>query len=391
MAARVVARAEAEDNKPSGHESILVQLDRGCGPGALFLEAARGGFLSAAAPLLVAPDAAAAAELRQLESAGVPGQKPAAEHFVVPVTQHDAAGSIPEQDVRPPAGGLIGLLMHWCRSARNSLQTDWHRDLGMQRSGCRQSSWTWTGCCSMVRRCTLSCVASNCRLAPPSRQKMSPPSLLLPKSSLSSPARRCGSHGRRESTAALTCTQAGLQLLTAHMSSMARLHTGVVRLQGWPAVARLVLPTACASSESVGDVMDALQCRVAANLTPLHLAVRSGSADLVGFWHRTHIRSLLTAPAALKAQPDAQRFLGNRWLMSFCALCMKLQVRLLLGWASAGGYEWSVNVPGPHGITPLHLAALLPDCTIAELLVGMALDGAPPLRGPTCLDACTPS
>lgn len=44
-------------------------------------------------------------------------------------------------------------------------------------------------------------------------------------------------------------------------------------------------------------------------------------------------------------------------------------MELLLGWASAGGYEWSVNVPGPHGISPLHLSALLADGgVIAHLL-----------------------
>ncbi len=52
-------------------------------------------------------------------------------------------------------------------------------------------------------------------------------------------------------------------------------------MQGWPAVAALVLPAACAGAESVGDVMDALQERMDSDLTPLHLAVRSGSADLV--------------------------------------------------------------------------------------------------------------
>ncbi len=46
------------------------------------------------------------------------------------------------------------------------------------------------------------------------------------------------------------------------------------------------------------------------------------------------------------------------------------QVELLLGWASVGGYEWSVSVPGPRGLTPLHLAALLPDGAIAKLLAG---------------------
>lgn len=56
-------------------------------------------------------------------------------------------------------------------------------------------------------------------------------------------------------------------------------------------------------------------------------------------------------------------------------LCMMLQVQLLLDWASMGGFEWSVSVAGPRGITPLHLAALLPDHgAIAKLLTG----GQPP-------------
>jgi hypothetical protein len=56
-------------------------------------------------------------------------------------------------------------------------------------------------------------------------------------------------------------------------------------------------------------------------------------------------------------------------------LCMVQQVQLLLDWASMGGYEWSITVAGPRGITPLHLAALLPDHgAIAKLLTG----GQPP-------------
>ncbi len=51
--------------------------------------------------------------------------------------------------------------------------------------------------------------------------------------------------------------------------------------QGWPAVAATVMPVACAAAETVGDVMEALQGGYAAGLTPLHLAVRSGSAELV--------------------------------------------------------------------------------------------------------------
>ncbi len=53
-------------------------------------------------------------------------------------------------------------------------------------------------------------------------------------------------------------------------------------------------------------------------------------------------------------------------------VCMfTIQVQLLLDWASTGGYEWSITVAGPRGITPLHLAALLPDRgAIAKLLTG---------------------
>jgi hypothetical protein len=61
-------------------------------------------------------------------------------------------------------------------------------------------------------------------------------------------------------------------------------------------------------------------------------------------------------------------------------LCMvSQQVQLLLDWASMGGYEWSITVAGPRGITPLHLAALLPDHgAIAKLLTG----GQPPWSRP---------
>lgn len=49
-------------------------------------------------------------------------------------------------------------------------------------------------------------------------------------------------------------------------------------------MAATVLPVACAVADTVGDVMDALQERVAAGLTPLHLAVRSRNAELVHFF-----------------------------------------------------------------------------------------------------------
>lgn len=97
-------------------------------------------------------------------------------------------------------------------------------------------------------------------------------------------------------------------------------------MQGWPSVGELVLPAACADAACVGDVMDGMQDRTQGGLSPLHLAVRSGSAELVG---------------------------------------------TLTAWAQRGGYEWCLTTPGPRGLTPLHLAALLPDnAAIATLLLG---------------------
>jgi hypothetical protein len=47
------------------------------------------------------------------------------------------------------------------------------------------------------------------------------------------------------------------------------------------------------------------------------------------------------------------------------------QVEMLLTWASAGGCELRAAAPGPHGLTPLHLAALLDDGgALAALLTG---------------------
>lgn len=43
-------------------------------------------------------------------------------------------------------------------------------------------------------------------------------------------------------------------------------------------------------------------------------------------------------------------------------------------WASVGRYELLATTPGPNGVTPVHLAALLPD----EGAVAAALVGAPP-------------
>ena len=43
-------------------------------------------------------------------------------------------------------------------------------------------------------------------------------------------------------------------------------------------------------------------------------------------------------------------------------------------WASVGRYELLATTPGPYGVTPMHLAALLPD----NGAMAAALVGAPP-------------
>ena len=48
-----------------------------------------------------------------------------------------------------------------------------------------------------------------------------------------------------------------------------------------------------------------------------------------------------------------------------------MQVELLLQWTSVGGYELHAGTPGPHGLTALHLAAMLKDSgKLAALLTG---------------------
>ncbi|KAK9835951.1 hypothetical protein WJX81_000786 [Elliptochloris bilobata] len=51
-------------------------------------------------------------------------------------------------------------------------------------------------------------------------------------------------------------------------------------------------------------------------------------------------------------------------------------VELLVTWASAGRYEMLATTPGPNGVTPIHLAALLPDDgAMAAMLVSLCEDG----------------
>lgn len=49
------------------------------------------------------------------------------------------------------------------------------------------------------------------------------------------------------------------------------------------------------------------------------------------------------------------------------------QVEMLLQWASADGCELRAACPGPKGLTPLHLAAVMDDTgKMATLLTGAA-------------------
>ena len=55
---------------------------------------------------------------------------------------------------------------------------------------------------------------------------------------------------------------------------------------------------------------------------------------------------------------------------------MALQVERLITWASAGRYEMLATTAGPRGVTPMHLAALLPDGgAMAALLIGASGGG----------------
>lgn len=110
--------------------------------------------------------------------------------------------------------------------------------------------------------------------------------------------------------------------------------------QGWDAVAEMVLPVAGAAAAGVGEAMEAVCERAQGGLPPLHLAVQSGSGSLVG---------------------------------------------VLAEWAGRGGCAWNPAAASPRGVTPLHLAALLPDgAAIASLLLGAA-----PPSGCFLLPLCT--
>ena len=102
--------------------------------------------------------------------------------------------------------------------------------------------------------------------------------------------------------------------------------------QGWPAIAKMVLPAASAAHGTIAGVIDSLQARDggAGGLSALQLAVRSGSAPTV---------------------------------------------RLLLDWAQFGGARWAVASGSLRGITAMHLAALLQDRgEVGALLRGARAD-----------------
>lgn len=51
---------------------------------------------------------------------------------------------------------------------------------------------------------------------------------------------------------------------------------------------------------------------------------------------------------------------------------MCLQVQMVLEWTSAMGFDLMAGMPGPHGLTALHLAAVMVDgASLAALLTGL--------------------
>lgn len=92
------------------------------------------------------------------------------------------------------------------------------------------------------------------------------------------------------------------------------------------AVAELALSVAAADMEGATELVEALDAMAGPNLTFLHAAVRSQNTELV---------------------------------------------EVLLEWACTEDYRFKIDAPGPRGVTPLHLAALIPDNgDMADLLTG---------------------
>ena len=52
---------------------------------------------------------------------------------------------------------------------------------------------------------------------------------------------------------------------------------------------------------------------------------------------------------------------------------MVLQLDEMLTWGITSNHQWDATVSGPRGITPLHLAAMLPSDDVLDLLTGKLL------------------
>lgn len=122
--------------------------------------------------------------------------------------------------------------------------------------------------------------------------------------------------------------------------------------EGLPILAAWLLPVAGAASRSVAAMAAAVEATVGDGLSLIHRAVQSGN------------------PTVLK---------------------------VLLEWGREHGHAWQAETPGPGGITPLHLAALLPpDSPIPQMLVQHCNPGALSPRGAQlacgacCTAACLP-
>jgi|APGre2960657404_1045060.scaffolds.fasta_scaffold25230_2 hypothetical protein len=135
------------------------------------------------------------------------------------------------------------------------------------------------------------------------------------------------------------------RLAHADLATKARRLLAFAVDMGWPATAARMLPLACAGCACSADVVASIhRANPCDGLNLVHRAVRSGSLPVL---------------------------------------------RGLLAWGEHHGYDWRPTLAGPHGITPLHLAALLDDAGAAALALIDAY-GPAAMAGARTADAVTP-
>ena len=193
-----------------------------------------------------------------------------------------------------------------------------------------------------------------------------------------------------------------LALVTARDSTSAASHATAAQqgvaavLQACVSLASYVLPTAAADTQTMSEAVQSIEA--ALDMPLLLRAVRSQSIPLVS--HPLLMRALAMACMACR-EPiwRGESLAGIAMLqtpfrtlpaqalccpaISCCRLhhrygvCGAAQVQMVLEWTSADGVDLLAGKPGPHGLTALHMAAVMEDgAKLAALLLGGPLCAA---------------